>query len=98
MTEEYRLPDCFTQLPVEDDDEFDRWEHIRGGYRVCIARYYDGDTSFWWVGHIDADVPNVYSDEWTEEANLEAASKSAWMAFRVFSDMDRAFGPARGGE
>lgn len=93
---EYQLPDVFVKLPVDDSDEFDHWEHTRGGYRVRIAKYYDAPTCFWWVGPVSQEVPNVYLGEWTEAPNLEAASKQAWHAFCIFADMDRAFGPANG--
>jgi hypothetical protein len=96
MAEEYRLPDVFVQLPVADDDEFDRWEHVRGDYRICIARYYDGETSFWWVGKVGEEVPSIYAvGKWTEEASLEKASKAAWSAYRILDGMDQAFGPAK---
>lgn len=95
MGEEYQLPDVFTKLPVDETDEFDRWEHTRDGYRVYIKRYYDSDTSFWWVGKLSEEVPPDYSKEWTEETNLEKASASAWHALRIFLDLDRTFGPTK---
>lgn len=95
MTEEYRLPDGFTQQPVADDDEFDRWTLVRGEYQVCIARYYDAATSYWWVGKASEAVPNIYGGQWTIADSLEQASKAAWSAYRIFADLDRAFGPTQ---
>lgn len=90
----YQLPDLFVQLPVSDDDEFDHWELVTDNYRVRISRYYDGETSFFWIGEKNEEVPNIYGGQWTEAPTLEQASKRAWSAFCVLAGMDRAFGPA----